>query len=175
MIIYVNEWMCLRTWELADSHSLALNANNYLIWKWLRNYFPYPYTHEDALFWIESGQYSNLQLNLAIVYQDVAIGGMGIIFQEDIYTPRAEVGYWIGESYWGKGIGTACLKCLTGWAFQNYPISRLEAPVIAGNTASMRILEKANYHLEAVHRFAILKENTLCDEYLYVQYAPKLL
>ena len=174
-IIQVNDWLHLRKWRLTDASALVLNANNYFIWRWLRNTFPNPYTYEDAVLWIEKGQYSALQLNLAVVYQETAIGGIGIIFQEDIYTPRAEIGYWLGQNYWGKGIGAACLSCLTEWAFQNYSITRLEAPVIAGNSASMKILEKTNYHLEAIHRFAILKENILYDEYFYVRYAPHLL
>lgn len=173
-IIPINDRIYLREWKVTDIDSLILNANNYLIWKWLRNTFPHPYTYSDAAFWVETGQYASSQLNFAIVYEEIAIGGIGIIFKDDIYTLRAEIGYWIGQSYQGLGITTACLKHLTEWSFQNYHLARIEAPVIAGNEPSMRILEKSGYHLEAIHRFGIFKENEVKDEYFYVKYAPSL-
>lgn len=97
--------MELKEWSLDYVHDLVRHANNQNIARNLRNIFPYPYTEEDAVRFIEFCQTQDLQKtrNLAIVIDGQAVGGIGITVGSDIYEKSAELGYWLGEDYWGKG------------------------------------------------------------------------
>jgi RimJ/RimL family protein N-acetyltransferase len=158
----------LRPWRTGDENSLAQHANNFKIWLNVRDIFPHPYTLADAHAWIQKANTLQNCLNLAIEADGAAIGGVGLILKEDVYRRSAEVGYWLGEDYWNKGIATAAVRSLAAYVFKNYDICRLFAGVYAYNKASMRVLEKAGFALEAIHRQAVIKNGQMVDEYLYV-------
>jgi RimJ/RimL family protein N-acetyltransferase len=95
------------------------------------------------------------------------VGGIGVIPQTDIYRRTAEIGYWLGEEFWGRGIMTEAVKAVTDWAFENFEICRIYAGVLEWNPGSMKVLEKAGYRFEARLRMAATKEDTTMDDFIY--------
>lgn len=156
----------LRSWTMEDLNSLVLHANNPKIAENLRDVFPNPYTMENARFFIENVASDKLNLILAIEVDNMAIGAIGIHPQADVYRKNAELGYWIGESYWGRGIMTDAVTAIVDYTFQHFDIHRIYAGVFEYNKASMRILEKCGFELEAILRKVIVKNNKIFDEYL---------
>ena len=156
-----------RPWKRGDENSLALHANNYKIWKNVRNRMPFPYTLEDARNWVGYNQYIAPVTNFAIVVEGKAVGAVGLELKEDIYVRNAEIGYWLGETYWGQGISTRAVQWLVGQIFSQFEIHRIYACVFINNLASRRVLEKAGFILEAVHRDAVFKEGNYIDECTY--------
>jgi [ribosomal protein S5]-alanine N-acetyltransferase len=163
----------LRSYRFSDEPALVRHANNPRIAANVRDAFPVPYTPADARKWISFclGESSGNHINRVITLDDVLIGGIGLVRQQDIYRFNAEVGYWLAEPYWGRGFATEALREFTTSAFSHYRIHRLYAGVFSTNAASMRVLEKAGYILEAIHRQAIYKNDTYLDEYLYVKFS----
>jgi len=157
----------IRPVELSDKEQIALLANNKKVWDNLRDYMPFPYTQNDAL------QYINLSIkdqslhNFAIEYQGELCGMIGLIIQSDVYRKSAELGYWIGEPYWGKGIATKAVELITILGFNKLNLIRIQAGVFDFNIASMKVLEKNGYHKEGVAKQAVIKNNIACDEHRY--------
>ncbi len=112
-------------------------------------------------------------LLLAIEVDGMAAGGIGIHPLQDVYRKTAEIGYWLSEPCWGRGIATEAVRALVPIAFERFDIIRLQAGVFSGNTASMRVLEKCGFTREAVHHNAITKNGAIMDEMLYVRYSKK--
>ena len=157
----------LRPWRPGDETSLVRHANNRNIWRNVRDRFPYPYTMEHALTWIELAKRVQPVTNFAIVVDGEAVGGIGLILKDDIYSRSAEIGYWLGEGLWGRGIVTEAVRALTDWAFLNFDLCRIYAGVFEWNPASMRVLEKAGYQLEARLRKRVTKDGQTIDEFIY--------
>jgi ribosomal-protein-alanine N-acetyltransferase len=158
----------LRPYRDGDEVSLANHANNYQVWRNVRDTFPHPYTLDDAKQWIELCKMEAKPTVFAIDIDGQVVGGVGIVLQKDVFRKNAEIGYWLGEPFWGKGIATEAVKELTQYAFKHFDIQRLYAGVFEYNPASMRVLEKAGFHLEAILKKNICKENQLFNEHLYV-------
>jgi ribosomal-protein-alanine N-acetyltransferase len=158
----------LRQWQSGDEKSLVENANNYKIWKNLKDVFPYPYTISDANEWIKIAVDSSE--TYAIAVDGKAVGGIGILLKDDIYRKNAEIGYWLGENYWGKGIISAAIAEIVDYTFRNYAVYRIYAGVFEYNLASMRVLEKAGFHQEAVLKKSLVKEGKLFDEHIFVKF-----
>ena len=157
----------VRSWRRGDEASLVRHANNRKVWINLRDRFPHPYTQADAEQWIAFATAQEPQTNFAIAVGDEAVGGVGLDLKTDVERRSAEVGIWLGEAWWGKGIGTAAAKAMTEWAFATFDVCRLYCNVFAWNGASMRILEKAGYACEAQLRKAATKDGKTIDVYLY--------
>lgn len=157
----------LRDWRPGDEDSLARYANNRNVWINLRDRFPHPYTLADAEGWIEGPGQTSPQTQFAIVLDGEAIGGVGFELREDIFRRSAEIGYWLGEPFWGRGIATEVLRAITEYALKNFDLCRIEAGVFEWNPASMRVLEKAGYVLEARLRQSITKNGQTIDQFLY--------
>jgi len=153
----------LRNWQDKDIKSLSRNANNKKIWDNLRDEFPYPYTELAAKQWIEIANLDKPLTNFAIEYKGTAIGGIGIILQTDIFRKSAEIGYWIGEKYWNKGITTKSIKAMIEYSFKTFDINRLFATIFESNIASIRVLKKCGFKEEAYLKGAILKNNKVQD------------
>lgn len=162
----------IRQWTPADLNSLVLHANNIRIWNNLRNYFPHPYTTETGQAWLEKNAGATPVVNFAIDLDGEAVGGIGLILNSDVYILSAEIGYWIGEDYWGKGIATEALRQMVEYTFYYFDIVRLYAEVFETNKASMRVLEKNGFYLEGVRRKAVFKNNVLMDDYIWVKLRP---
>lgn len=167
----MNEQVTLRLFQRNVAERLAFLANNKNVVAQVRDNFPSPYTLSDAHYWIDfcNGRHNGESFHRAIYYNEEFVGGIGVLRQEDIHRNNAEIGYWLGESFWGLNITTSAVLQMTSWIFENTSITRLYAGVFETNKASMRVLEKAGYHLEAIHRKAIIKYNEVLDEHLFVR------
>jgi ribosomal-protein-alanine N-acetyltransferase len=160
---------CVRDWAAGDAHSLARYADNRRVVRWLRDRFPYPYTRWDAeAFLIAVGEQS-VRTTFAIATDDEAIGGIGLEFGADVHRFTAELGYWLGEPFWGRGIMTDAVRCFTAWTFENLEVYRIHAMVFAGNRASARVLEKAGFVQEGRLRANVFKDGQIMDQLLYAK------
>jgi RimJ/RimL family protein N-acetyltransferase len=158
---------CIRSYEFSDKEAIVKYANNYNVSKLLRDQFPFPYTLTDAETWLIHACHQDIETNFVIANEKELIGAIGINLQEDVNKFSAEIGYWIGEPFWGKGISTRALKIFTEYAFNNFNLNRIYAYVFEGNIASERVLLKAGYRKEAILRKAVFKENKFLDQYIY--------
>lgn len=164
----MNRAFVLREWELSDKQSLTENANNIHVWNNLRDYFPFPYTPEEGEKFIEMVlQKPKPATDFAISVHGKAVGGIGIILNTDVQKISAEVGFWLGENYWNKGIMTAALKEMADYSFSNFPLIKLYATVFDFNTASQNVLKKAGFEKEAVLKRAAIKNNKVIDLHYY--------
>jgi len=157
----------LRPWRAGDEPSLERHANNRNVSRNLRDVFPYPYTAADARDWIASTATRAPVQDFAIVVDGVAVGGISATPNDGERRQSAEVGYWLGEPFWGRGIATEALRAITEYAFSTFDVCRLEAGVYGWNPASARVLEKAGYTLEGRARQAVIKDGQLTDRLLY--------
>lgn len=157
----------LRPLEKRDIPALIQHADNPHIAGNLRNRFPTPYTEKDAMEYIEKQVVEGIPQNLAITKEDQLIGIMGYIPQSDVYRLTAEIGYWVSEDYWNKGITTAAIKVFVPWVFGQSDLVRLYANVFDFNPASKRVLEKVGFTFEGVSRNAVVKGDVIYDEYRY--------
>lgn len=157
----------LREWLYGDEISLQKHADNPRISAFLMDRFPYPYTMQDAAEWVAIMQNQHPITNFAIVINDQACGGIGLELMYDINRKTAEVGYWLGEPYWGRGIATEALKLITYYTFKNLDIVRLQAGVFSKNIPSMRVLEKTGYIKEGILRQAVVKNGEIMDKHMF--------
>jgi RimJ/RimL family protein N-acetyltransferase len=157
----------LRPWRAGDEASLERHANNRNVSRNLRDRFPFPYTAAEAKEWIAFTVGQTPTRHFAIVVEGAAVGGISLEPREGERRRSAEVGYWLGEPFWGRGIATEALRAITGYGFATFDIHRLEAGVFGWNGASARVLEKAGYLLEGRAREAIIKDGQITDRLLY--------
>lgn len=159
----------LRAWRFDDAESLRENADNPRVAARLRDVFPSPYRLEDARRYIRSciDASQARQLVCAIAVDGKAVGSAGLFRQEDIRCKTAELGYWLGESYWGRGIATAAAWALCAKGFARYDIERIEAVVFADNDASRKALAKNGFLLEGTMRKSVYKNGVLRDCCIY--------
>jgi RimJ/RimL family protein N-acetyltransferase len=157
----------IREWRTTDLDRLVRYGNNRKIWRNLRDRFPSPYTREAGEAWISYNLIENPQTTFVIAIDDELIGSIGVILGSDIYARSGEIGYWIGEEYWGRGIATQALRAFAPWAFAQFNLMRLWAAVFVENVGSARALEKAGFTREAHFRQAAVKEGRVLDEWVY--------
>jgi RimJ/RimL family protein N-acetyltransferase len=157
----------VRSWEAGDVPSLVQHANNRNIWINLRDRFPHPYTKADGQRFVRSSRQMEPETFFAIAVDGAAVGGIGFVPQSDVDRMSAEVGYWLGESFWGRGIATEALVAVTRLATERHGLTRLFALPFAYNTASCRVLEKAGYVVEARLRRSAIKDGVIVDQFQY--------
>ena len=160
----------LRPLREQDLGIMASLADNPKIWNNLLDVFPHPYGLADA-----HAFYDRLDVSLgplrtfAVAVDDRFAGVIGFDPLADVHRMGANIGYWLGEPYWGRGIATAALRTLTRYAFATFSLERLQAEVFAWNTPSARVLEKAGYTLEGRTRRSIVKASRVSDGLLYAR------
>jgi len=157
----------LRPWNIEDAESLVENANNFEIARFMSDAFPYPYTIEHAKNFIAFATKDEPIHIFAIEIDGQAVGGIGIHPQADIMKKNAELGYWLGEKYWGKGIISKAIREIIPWAFNTYDITRIYARPFGSNMASQKVLEKEGFVLEARIKENIFKNGAYLDELIY--------
>jgi RimJ/RimL family protein N-acetyltransferase len=157
----------VRSWEWRDRASVVRYANNRRVSINLRDRFPYPYTDRDARSWLDAVIGSEPETNFAIDVAGEAVGGIGYTIQFDVDRRSAEIGYWLGEDFWGRGIATEALIAVTDHAFTKHDLCRLYAHVFDWNPASARVLEKAGYAFEGRMRKSVTKEGQTIDQLMY--------
>ncbi len=157
----------LRPWRASDAAPITRHANDRDVWLNLRDRFPHPYRAADAVAYIRSVAAQTPPTNFAIVVADEPVGGIGLRRGEDIERCAAEIGYWLGRTYWGRGIMTAAVRAATHYAFSSLDLLRVFALPFTGNAASVRVLEKAGYVQEGVLRSSAIKAGQVRDQYVY--------
>lgn len=159
----------IRKWRMTDAPDLAPALNNKKILDNLRDGLPFPYTERDAEDYIASmlSADPDKTFAFAITAEDRAIGSIGVFRQENIHFRTAELGYYVAEPFWGKGICTDAVKQACAHVFEHSDIIRIYAEPFAHNTASCRVLEKAGFQLEGVLRNNAVKNGKIIDMRLY--------
>ena len=159
----------LRDYQKSDKARLVNLANNKAVSQYMTYTFPYPYTSQDADWWIETGSKANNLVAKVIEYKSEFVGGIGITAQIGWRNHVAEIGYWLGEEYWGQGIATESLKEMTIYATENLQYKKLFADVLEPNKASMKVLEKCGYELEGVLKQEVFKDGQYFNTYHYAK------
>ena len=163
----------LRRWRAKDIGSLVQHANNMNVSRYLRDRFPYPYTRQDARAFLAGATGAGSDdTKLAIDVEGEAVGGIGVITGTDVERFSAEVGYWLGEPFWGRGIVTEALNMFSQDVFERLNLLRLFAVASAANVGSARVLEKAGYQQEGVMRSAAVKFGVPNDQLLFARINP---
>jgi RimJ/RimL family protein N-acetyltransferase len=163
----MKELIELRPWTIADLDNLIKYANNIHIAQNLTNAFPHPYTKTAGEKFIEMANSSSPVSIFAICINHEAIGGIGVHPQQDIHQKSAELGYWLAEPYWGKGIMSTAVKQMITFAFNNFDINRLYARPFSSNIGSQKVLKKCGFTLEARLKKSIYKNGIFLDELIY--------
>jgi RimJ/RimL family protein N-acetyltransferase len=162
----------VRSWEFSDVDVVPGYANNRKVWMNLRDAFPHPYTKQHARDWIRGVKSRSPETSFAIDVDSEAVGGIGFVMHGDVERVSAEIGYWLGEPFWGRGITSAALRAVTQYAMETHGLTRIFAVPFAWNAASCRVLEKAGYALEARLRKSAIKDGRLTDQLQYAFIAP---
>jgi len=163
----------VRPWRAGDAGSLVKYANNPNIARNLRDRFPHPYTLRDAKAFIHSTTSTRPHVSFAIVVDGEAGGGIGISAGSDVERFSAEIGYWLGEPFWGRGIASEAVRLVSAYAFDTCGLLRLYALPFAENRQSIRVLEKAGYTQEAILRSSAVKDGAIRDQALYALVNPQ--
>jgi [ribosomal protein S5]-alanine N-acetyltransferase len=158
----------IRSWERSDAPSITKYANNPKIAANVRDSFPSPFSLEDAERYIEMATGESPLLLLAIEIDGEPCGSIWITPLTEEYRKTAEIGYWLAEPFWGRGIMTEVMKAIVPVIFERLDIVRLQAGVYEGNLSSMRVLEKAGFERESVHKKAVFKGGVMMDEVYFV-------
>jgi [ribosomal protein S5]-alanine N-acetyltransferase len=157
----------LRPFRPADAVSLAHHADNRKVWLNLRDLFPHPYSLADAEAYIAHVAGESPVTRFAIDVDGQAVGSVSLKLGSDIERRSAEIGYWLGETYWGCGIVSAAVLAVTVYAFRELDLIRVFAVPFTRNPASVRVLERAGYQLEGTMRRSAVKDGEVLDQYLY--------
>lgn len=159
----------LRAWEPEDAESLAKAADNPKIANNLRNAFPNPYTVEDAVWFINDciANAEKKQINYAIAVDGRAVGSIGISVKDDVYEKSAELGYWLSEDFWRRGIMSGAVRLICREAFERFDIVRIFAEPFADNAGSRGVLEKAGFTYEGTMRSGVCKNGSIHSYCMY--------
>ena len=159
----------IRRWKISDAQDLVNAISNKKVLDNLRDGIPYPYTESDAKEFIEMMLKSDPDQDFywAIVVDDKVIGSIGAFRQDNVHCRTAEMGYYIAEEYWGRGIMVDAVKQACKWIFDETDVVRIFAEPFGYNTASCRVLEKAGFELEGVLRQGVFKNGKIIDMRMY--------
>ena len=160
----------LRHWRKEDCNALAAIANNKKIWMNVRDRFPHPYTFKDALEWIDHTTKQSPVQNFAIIFNGQLAGSVGVTVKDDVYRKSIELGYFIGEPFWNKGVATEAVRLILDFIRENFDVVRVYAEVFETNAGSMKVLEKNNFHLEGVRVKAVIKNKVLMNDHVWVRF-----
>ena len=163
----INDKYALRSFRASDKETLVRLANNARVSINLRDGFPYPYTMSDADNWFETALHQSPETIFALAENDHLIGGTGFHPLDDVYRYSAEVGYWLGEPFWGKGIATGAVRTLVDYAFSTTELIKLFAGVFSNNQASARVLEKNGFTQEGTLKNSVVKRGQVLHELRY--------
>lgn len=159
----------IRKFRRSDKYRMAELANNEKISVNLRDAFPYPYAIADAETFIAGCISQNPVEVFAIEYHGQYVGNIGLHKQNDVYSKSAELGYFIGEPYWNRGITTRAVKLICDYGFKELDIVRIFSGIFEYNPASQRVLEKCGFEREALCKNAVCKKGKIYDEIRYAK------
>jgi [ribosomal protein S5]-alanine N-acetyltransferase len=162
----------VRSFQPGDVSSLAQHAGTYSVARNL-NLMPHPYSRQDAEAWIALATSQKPETQFAIAIGDEVVGGIGLRLddpeRQGVFRHSAELGYWLGESFWGQGIMSEAIAAFVAWAFGHFGLARIHASIYARNLASARVLTKAGFELEGRLRACYFKEGGFIDGLLYAK------
>lgn len=159
----------LREFRRGDEPSLVRHANNRNVWINVRDSFPYPYRPSDAKAWLRLATAEAFNQVFAIDVGGFAVGAIGVKPGDDVNRLSAEIGYWLGEEFWNRGIATDAVKAVSQYAFETLGMVRVHAAVFEWNVASMRVLEKAGFVKEGVLAKSAIKDRQIIDQVVYAR------
>ncbi len=159
----------IRDWQSHDAEAIAKYANNRNMAIQLRDGFPYPYERSDAEAFLARVMQTNPRTVFAIATETEAIGSIGLMLGKDVHRLSAELGYWLAEPFWNRGIMTMAVTHVVNYAFAELQLNRVYAEPYATNAASARVLEKAGFVREAVLRANVIKGGRVLDQLLYAK------
>jgi [ribosomal protein S5]-alanine N-acetyltransferase len=162
----------VRSLEESDARSIARYADDRRVWLNLRDAFPHPYTEEHARAFVRAALECRPETRFAIAIDGAAVGAIGFTPHADVERVSAEIGYWLGAPFWGRGIATEALRAVTEHAIREHRLTRVYAVPYAWNAASFRVLEKAGYVLEGRMRRSAIKDGRVVDQLLYAFVVP---
>ena len=157
----------LRRLHQKDAPVLATLANNKNVWDNLRDLMPHPYAEKDAIDFIEMVDKEDPHCTFALEFENELCGVIGLMLQKDVYRFSGEIGYWIGEPYWGRGIASHGIKMILEYGFTQLNLSRIFAGAYEYNMGSMRVLEKNGFEKEGVLKKAVFKNGEFYDEHRF--------
>jgi len=159
----------IRSWNIEDAQNLSKALDNKNIHDNLRDGIPLPYKVEDAESFISAMLSADKDSTYAwaITVDDVAVGSIGVFRKENVHRLTAEMGYYVAEEYWGKGVMTEAVKQACQYIFTNTDIVRIFADPYDFNYASCRVLEKAGFTFEGTLRKNAIKNGQLVDMKMY--------
>jgi ribosomal-protein-alanine N-acetyltransferase len=159
----------LREWKKSDAEALAKIANNKKIWDNVRDRLPYPYTKADAKEWLALVKSQKIVTTFCIETDGKMVGSIGFTLKEDVYRKNAEIGYFVGEDYWGQGIATEAIRQMVDYIRKKFDVVRIYAEVFEYNKGSMRALEKNGFYLESIRKKGAIKNDIVIDDYVWVK------
>ncbi len=159
----------IREWDLSYAKELAVILNNKKIQDNLRDGLPFPYQIADAEEFICTTLLTNKDMSKAIIVDGKLAGSIGVFRQENNHVRTAELGYFVAEPFWGKGVGTAAIQQIVSHVFDSTDIVRIFAEPFSDNLASCRVLEKAGFQLEGTLRKNALKNGQIKDMQMYAK------
>jgi len=160
--------LSLRPCREGDQAEIVRQANNPRVAVHLRDRFPQPYTWKDADEWIARVAGQSPVANFAVTVEDRFVGSIGLLPGSDIHRVSAEVGYWLGETFWGRGIASCALQGITRYAFATFPeLNRLFAYVEEDHLPSIRVLEKGGFRREGRLIGAAIKDKRILNQFVY--------
>lgn len=160
----------IRPWKLTDAQTLATIANNRNIYNNVRNSFPSPYTVINAMQWINLQRDTKPTVSFAIEFNGLLAGSIGCILKDDIYNKNIEIGYFLGEGFWNKGIATKAVDLMLQYIKQQFDVTRIYAEVFESNKASMRVLQKNGFYLESIRKKSAYKNGKYHNDYVWVKF-----
>jgi RimJ/RimL family protein N-acetyltransferase len=170
----ISKNIILNKFKPKDAQQLSIIANNKKIWLNVRDRFPHPYNLSDAESFIKIATKENPNNKIfAIRYKNKLAGSTGIFNGDDVYKNTFEIGYWLGEEYWGKGIASKAVELITDYAFITLGARKVWAGCFAYNEGSMKVLLKNNFTQEGLLKDAIIKDGKVGDEYRFGKLNPR--
>ena len=158
--------LALRSLEFSDKHKIAEYCDK-KVWDNLRDFIPNPYTLFDAESFVRSSRMEDPTSTFAIDYQGEFVGIISLVKQLDVYRLSAEIGYWIGSDFWGKGIISKAIPMMVDYGFSEMSLTRIYAHVFDFNKPSMKVLEKSGFLLDHIAHKAVIKNGVIIDEYRF--------
>lgn len=162
----------VRPWRWDDATAIARHANSRAVWRNLRDRFPHPFAVDDAYRYLATAVGVEPVTRFCVEVEGEAAGSVGLHVGSDIERVAAEIGYWLGERYWSRGVMSAAVRAVTDYALTALALERVFATPFADNVASARVLERAGFDREGTMRRAAIKDGRVQDMVLYARVRP---